>query len=287
MDHVGRHEVAWATPATAALYKHRLGPRMRVRETPYGEPWTMGPVRLTALPAGHCLGSALLLAELDDQRLLYTGDFRLRPSLTAEPATLPQADTLVIESTFGHPRFQFPDRGDVETQLLELIQATVKEGRTPVIHAYALGKAQEVAALLVRHGRPVQQHPVIYATSRVYEACGVKLGVKPYAGRPEEGHVVMTLPRGQRGWRLGGLGETVSIALTGWAIDARTRTRLGVDHALPFSDHADFNELLETVERVAPRRIYVTHGPRGFVDQLLARGHDARPLAPEPQKRLF
>ncbi|MEM8865756.1 MAG: MBL fold metallo-hydrolase RNA specificity domain-containing protein [Planctomycetota bacterium] len=66
-----------------------------------------------------------------------------------------------------------------------------------------------------------------------------------------------------------------------------SRRRQGVDHALPLSDHADFDQLLELVDRVQPRTVYVTHGPEGFVDQLLKRGVDARPLAPEPQRRLF
>lgn len=37
-----------------------------------------GSVRLsvTAIPAGHCPGSIMLLFEKDDKRILYTGDFR-------------------------------------------------------------------------------------------------------------------------------------------------------------------------------------------------------------------
>ena len=45
----------------------------------------------------------MLLAEDGEQSLLYTGDFKLGESATAERAELPQADILVIESTYGNP----------------------------------------------------------------------------------------------------------------------------------------------------------------------------------------
>jgi hypothetical protein len=83
------------------------------------------------------------------------------------------------------------------------------------------------------------------------------------------------------------LRKTVSIAVTGWAIDRGARFRLGVDHALPLSDHADYDQLIETVRRVAPREIYCTHGPRQFVDHLCDLGFNAFPLRPPWQRQLF
>ena len=57
-----------------------------------------------------------------------------------------------------------------------------------------------------------------------------------------------------------------------------SRGRLGVDHAVPLSDHADYDELFEAVERVAPKVIYCTHGPASFVQCLRSAGHNAHPL---------
>jgi len=88
-------------------------------------------------------------------------------------------------------------------------------------------------------------------------------------------------------FRLAGLGRTVSIACTGWAIDPRTKYRWQVDHALPLSHHADYDQLLETIERVEPKEIHCTHGPVEFVDLLRGLGHNAFPLAPRAQKMLF
>lgn len=287
-DHMARHEWAFATPETGALYRHRLGPRLRVREMPYRRPLELGGVELTTYPAGHCLGSAMLLADDGHERLLYTGDFKLGSSLTAEEAELPRADILVMETTFGSPRYRLPPRDRVIEQLLTMVERTLAAGKTPVIHAYALGKAQEVTAILTRAGFSVLQHRTTAAVSRVYEACGVDLGDwAEYGGRPLGGHVVVTLPRSMKGFRLAGLGQVVSMAVTGWAAHPATTHRLGVDAALALSDHADYDQLMEAARRVGPRKIYTTHGPKGFDHHLRAAGFDAAPLEPERQMRLF
>ena len=292
-DHMARHEYALCTPATGALYQFRYGPRP-THDMPYGEPLDWGGLRLTTYPAGHCLGSAMLLAEDGERSLLYTGDFKLRESATAERAVLPKADTLVIESTYGNPIYRHPPRESVIDQLVTLVRRAIDDGATPVVEAYVLGKGQEVTRILTAAGFPVLQHPKMYEISQVYRQCGVDLGdCHKYTGEPLPGHVVVVPPRMHRGSRLPGLKRTVTFAVTGWAMHDRTRGRLGVDHAVPLSDHADYDELFEAVERVEPRVIYCTHGPAIFVDCLRAAGFNAHPLeggeavAAASQMRLF
>ncbi len=287
-DHIARHELAFATTPTARLYHHRLGSKHRVHEMAYREPVEFGGLRLTAYPAGHCLGSAMLYAEDGARSLLYTGDFKLGPSATSEPAELPEADVLIMECTFGRPEYRLPPREVVIERLLELVFKSLTQGKTPVIHAYPLGKSQEVTKLLTSSGVRVLQHPTIYAVSQVYEACGMELGdFAMYEGQELEGHAIVTLPRGSRDFRLPRLGQTVSIAVTGWAADERAKYRLGVDYALPLSDHADYEQLIEAVRQVKPREVFCTHGPAEFADHLCELGFNAYPLNRPGQRRLF
>jgi putative mRNA 3-end processing factor len=142
-----------------------------------------------------------------------------------------------------------------------------------------------VTKLLTDEGIPVLQHRHIWAVSQVYEACGMSLGrCARLAGKVEPGWAVIVPPGTGR---LENLGREVRIAVTGWAVDQRMKYRLKVDHALPLSDHADYDELFEAVARVEPRVVYCTHGPERFVDRLRDAGYDAHPLGRPSQGRLF
>lgn len=273
-DHIARHEYALCTPATAALYQLRMGKRP-TRDLPYRTPVPWGGLQLTTYPAGHCLGSAMLLAEDGHRSLLYTGDFKLGGSATAEPAELPHADILVIESTYGDPAYRHPPRAEAIEHLCHLVAQVLQQGHVPVVEAYALGKAQEVTRILADAGFDVFQHPVAFQITQVYEAFGVAVGCRGCSlALPQPGAVWVVPPR--TGRQLGA--SQVRIAVTGWAANATTRRRLGVDFAVPLSDHADYDGLLEAVRRVHPRKVYCTHGPECFVDRLRHEGFDAHPL---------
>jgi Cft2 family RNA processing exonuclease len=282
-DHMARHAFALCTPETAALYQLRLGPRPTL-EMPYRRTIDWAGLRLTTYPAGHCLGSAMLLAEDRGRTLLYTGDFKLRPSLTAEPAELPHADTLVIESTYGHPDYRLPPREESIAQFLSLVRQALADEMVPVVQGYVLGKSQEVTRLLTDAGIPVLQHGSIYEVSRMYESLGCPLGrFERFGGRVEAGWAVIVPP----GTPLTGLPRQVRFALTGWAMDPGAKYRFGVDHAIPLSDHADYDELIGAIERIAPQAVYCTHGPESFVDRLLDLGFNAHVLGKPRQARLF
>jgi putative mRNA 3-end processing factor len=278
-DHMARHELAFCTPETAALYRARLGDH-RTRLMPLEEPLEWNGHRLTTHPAGHCLGSAMLRVESAAGSMLYTGDFKLRPSATAAPANPPRADVLVMESTYGDPRYRLPPRDEVIEQLVRTVTLVLNSGRTPVIRAYIMGKAQEVTRILTQHGIPVLQHPHIHAVSLVYEQQGCSLGdFRCFGEEYIPGHAVIVPPSRQSVPPLRSLGRISTIVVTGWAHAPRGRGAYGADFAVPLSDHADYDELLECIERVEPRIIYCTHGPECFVDDLCRRGLDARPLA--------
>ena len=116
-DHLARHDRAIATPATLALMRHRLGePKRRKTEAlpvQYRTPFGLGELTLELFPAGHVLGSAQLRVLRGGIALGYTGDFCLEPTHAAEPAEVVPCDFLVMESTFGHPRYTFPPKEEI------------------------------------------------------------------------------------------------------------------------------------------------------------------------------
>jgi len=276
MDHAANHAMALCTEPTAKLVRHRLG-NVTTRIMPLGESIEVAGQTLTAFPAGHILGSAMVLAEHDKGSVLYTGDFRLGSSATAEAARLRPADYLIMECTFGHPQYRLPARDTVINMLLEKVRQAFRRGATPVISTYVLGKSQEVTKILTSHGIPVLQHPTIHAVSQVYEEAGCNLGdYREYQGRPVPGCAVIVPPKPLTPSILPGAIHVEKFHVTGWAFDPRRTRTAPNDHWIPLSDHADFDQLIQAVEQVEPKTVFCTHGPKSFVDELRRRGHDAR-----------
>ncbi len=290
-DHTGRHARVVLTPETGHLMRARV-PGERIEHTlAFGEPadaMSLGlaqPGRITLLPAGHILGSAMLHLETPDGSLLYTGDFKLRPGLSTEPCTPRPADVLVMETTFGLPRYVFPPTDQVLDAIRRFCRETVDNGEVPVLLGYSLGKAQEIQTALIDTGLPVMPDPNVTRMNTVYRTLGRTLPpAAPWNPDEARGHVVLAPPGARIEALRQRLGRSRVAMLSGWALDPGSRYRSRADAVFPLSDHADHPDLLEMVRRVAPRRVYTVHGfATEFAATLRRLGIDARALGREEQ----
>jgi len=103
--------------------------------------------------AGHILGSAMieLTAECNGRarRLIFSGDMGRRGKpLVRDPATLVQADYIVMESTYGDREHE--DHGDIESQLESVVNRTAANGGNLVVPIFAIERAQELVYYLGR-----------------------------------------------------------------------------------------------------------------------------------------
>jgi hypothetical protein len=119
----------------------------------YGEVTDIAPdVRLTLHNAGHILGSSIIHLHIGDGQynLAYTGDFKFGRSRLLEPATFtfPRLETLIVESTYGHPTDKMPPRQEVERRFASIIKKTISRGGTVLIPVLAVGRAQEIMLVL-------------------------------------------------------------------------------------------------------------------------------------------
>lgn len=122
------------------------------RTAVYGEPLDLAPgIRATYFDAGHILGSASILLELEEagreRRALFSGDLGNagRPIL-GPPATPPRADVVIMETTYGD-RLHKPLQPSVE-ELLTAVSETFKRGGNVIIPTFALERAQEILYFL-------------------------------------------------------------------------------------------------------------------------------------------
>jgi hypothetical protein len=128
----------------------------------------------------------------------------------------------------------------------------LRDGKTPVLVAAALGAAQDLVRHFGDRGRTLRLHPTAYRACEVYVARGVPL--KGFARLDGEGEVVVVPPTARLA-RMG-LGEHRICFLSGRAIDGLR----GVDEAIPLSDHAGFAELVAYAVRSGARRVLAVAG---------------------------
>lgn len=279
-DHFAKHERILCSHASATLVKTRFRvAAKRVDARPFGEPWRERGFEFRLLPAGHIAGSAMIhLTRLEDGvTLLYTGDFKVRHGLTAEPVKFLPADTLIMETTFGLPHYVFPPEQEIRDEILHFVRSALDDGEVPVLLGYSLGKAQEVVALLEQSEIPCVQHKTVAAMTVACRAAGVDL-LEPvlFEKQVPTGHALVCPPNAVRSKNLRGLKNRRVAMLTGWAMNANAHYRFLTDAAFPLSDHADHPGLLHAVEQVKPKRVLTLHGSaREFAADLRSRGVEA------------
>ena len=110
-------------------------------------------VHLSFRNAGHILGSAIAVLDIEEdslqkKRCVFTGDIGMKGKvLMPDPDLIPQADVLVIESTYGDRQHRSLE--DTEKELIEVITATLNSHGNIVIPAFAVGRTQEILFLLI------------------------------------------------------------------------------------------------------------------------------------------
>ena len=144
-DHTATHREILCSAGTARLMRARR-PGERIEHVlPFEQTEQLtDDCTITLYPAGHIFGSAQsLLHHQEHGRLLYTGDFKLRRGLSAEPCATPQTDDLIMETTFGRPHYVFPPSEKVVGVITDFCQETLAAGMRPVLVGFCLGDSQD------------------------------------------------------------------------------------------------------------------------------------------------
>ncbi|WP_375287945.1 ligase-associated DNA damage response exonuclease [Sphingomonas sp.] len=263
-DHArGGHGAVWATPETLAIMDARYGEQAG-HPVPYGGSVQMGEVEVGFVPAGHVLGSAQIVLDHRGERVVVSGDYKRRADPTCTPFEAVQCDVFVTEATFGLPVFRHPETGDEIDKLIARLHAN--PDRCVLVGAYALGKAQRVIAELRErgHAAPIYIHGALQRLCDLYADHGVRLGeLLPATGASKAemaGHVVMCPPSALNDRWARRLPDPITAMASGWMrVRQRARQKL-VELPLVLSDHADWDELTDTLTEIAPREVWVTHG---------------------------
>jgi putative mRNA 3-end processing factor len=280
------HAAVLATEGTLAVMRVRMGEEA-AGETQqilaYGERLAVGDVTLWMEPAGHVLGSAQVAMEYQGSRAVVSGDYKRAADPTCAPFVPIPCDVFVTEATFGLPVFTHPPAAAEAQKLLESV--ALFPDRTHVVGVYALGKCQRVIAVLrsLGYDKPIFLHGALAPVCAAYVRLGVKLGdVEPAtaAGKAAlAGQIVLAPPSAIADRWARRLTDPVTCVASGW-MRVRQRAKAGgVELPLVISDHADWPELLQTLDDVGAPEVWVTHGnEEALIHEAGKRGFRGRAL---------
>jgi len=145
----------------------------------YGDVTDIAPdVKLTMHNAGHILGSSIAHFHIGEglYNVAFTGDFKYERTRLFDPAvnSFPRLETLVTEATYGGANSLQPSRKEAETNLLKVVNDTIKRGGKVIIPAFAVGRSQEVMVVLEEAIRRKALDAIpVYLDGMIYEATAI------------------------------------------------------------------------------------------------------------------
>lgn len=279
-DHARRVAGRYLVPPDGELLlRKRLGEDISVATLPYGKQLDIRGVKLSLHPAGHLLGSAQVRLEYRGEVWVFTGDYKTAPADTLRDSTclpfeLQRCHTFITECTFGLPLYRWRDPADIKAEINQWWRGNVALGRTSVLLAYALGKAQRALSLLDPDVGPILLHGAAHALTETYRAQGVSLPpaehASPENARRFKGRSIVIAPPGAGAspWVRKFHPESVAIA-SGWMQLRGIRRRKAADRGFALSDHVDFPNLMRTIRDTGAQRVIATHGYTGPLTRYL------------------
>jgi putative mRNA 3-end processing factor len=251
------------------------------------DPTLVDPPHVDLVDAGHVAGSrAAVVTDPDTgRRYCYTGDCSTRDRFYLQGFEPPDADVLVIESTYGRPEYVFPPTDQVVAEIHDWLEDTMS--RPVLLFGYALGRAQKLQRVLADSARSrtfvtdaVADLNTVIETHRDVAFPAERYG-RDVDLQPGD---ALVLPMGSA--RLNWIQSLVdrhdarTAGFSGWAVDDSFVYRRELDAGFVLSDHCDFTELVDVVRAIDPERVYTQHGA---ADELAAHltseyGYESRAL---------
>jgi putative mRNA 3-end processing factor len=172
---------------------------------------------------------------------------------------------LISESTFGLPIYHWLPQQEIFDSMIEWINGNKEKGKTSVLIAYSLGKAQRVLHGLKETAQPVFVHGAIWNLHQALIQAGWKLPdvhrITPETPKDLLAGSVVIAPPGAEGspWMKRFYPYSVGVC-SGWMQVRGNIRRKNVDAGFALSDHADWEGLLKAVKATGAEKVFVTHG---------------------------
>ena len=280
------HGAYLATDLAAPVLRHRLG-EIALETLRYGEARRIGGATVSFHPAGHVPGSAQIRVEVAGEVWVVSGDYKLEDDGLSTPFEPVRAHAFITESTFGLPVFRWQPQAVVAGQINAWWRDCAARGVTPLLGAYALGKAQRLLSLLDPGIGPILTHGAVENTTQVLRDQGLRLpATVPVTAETKiadhKGALVLATPSAFGTPWARRFGPVSTGFASGWMQLRGVRRRRAADRGFVISDHADWDALNLAITETGAEKIFVTHGYTDiFTKWLKSKGLDARVVPTE------
>ncbi|NRA50464.1 MAG: ligase-associated DNA damage response exonuclease [Phaeodactylibacter sp.] len=258
------HKHYLCTELAAPVIRYRLG-NVNLSTLGYGESINIDGVKFSFHPAGHIIGSAQIRVEHKGEIWVASGDYKLEADGLCTPFEPIKCHAFITESTFGLPVYQWKPQQAVFDEINSWWKQNKADGKTSVLAAYALGKAQRLLNGIDEEIGPIYTHGAIEKTNQVIRKQGIKLPhttriTQQDKSKDYEGALVIATPAATgSNWMKRFKSASIGIA-SGWMALRGTRRRRAADRGFILSDHADWTGLNEAIKATGAERVAVTHG---------------------------
>ncbi len=272
------------------IIRHRLG-AIRARGVSWNESLLINGVRFSFHPAGHIPGSSQIRVEHKGEVWVFSGDYKTEDDGLATPFEPLSCHTFITECTFGLPAFSWRPQSEVMQQINAWWASLRAEGRTAVLFAYSLGKAQRLLrhldtgiGTIYTHGAIENMNEVIRGITPLPETRQI---TRETSKKDLQGNLVLAPPSAHGSAWMRKMVPYETASASGWMAFRGARRRRAMDRGFVLSDHCDWAGLLESIEGTGAERIICTHGYSDiFARFLREQGYDARTEATQYEGEL-
>ncbi|HMI80033.1 MAG TPA: ligase-associated DNA damage response exonuclease [Ferruginibacter sp.] len=249
---------------TKPILQLRLGDN-HYESVDWNEPAMMNGVKISLHPAGHIIGSSQIRVEYGGEVWVVSGDYKLEDDGLSGAFEPVRCNTFITESTFGLPIYNWKPQQEIFYDIKNWVAKNNSEGRTSVLIAYSLGKAQRLLQPLAEIGLPIFLHGAVHNVHEAMVKSGFNLPpvqrVLPTTTKSETSGNIVIAPSGADGslWMKKFYPYSVGVC-SGWMQVRGNTRRRNADAGFALSDHADWEGLLKAVKATGAEKVFATHG---------------------------
>jgi putative mRNA 3-end processing factor len=247
------------------ILKLRLGADINIETVEWNQPIHMNGVKVSLHPAGHILGSSQIRVEYKGNVWVASGDYKTENDGISGEFEAVRCHSFITESTFGLPVYQWKAQQIIYNNIQEWIRLNQAKGKTSVLIAYSLGKAQRLLNPVAAITDRIFAHGAIWNVHQTLIDAGHTLPVieRITPETPKEdlkGSVIIAPPSADgTPWMKKFTPYAVGVC-SGWMQVRGNYRRRNADAGFALSDHADWNGLLSAINATGASTVYVTHG---------------------------